>query len=79
MDDALALQSFLIQRLVGLLVAEEPCDYRISAGRGCRPLSPLLIYGSCMIRDQIRKAGDAGEEGEERSGGQSRGGRKRSD
>lgn len=64
MDDALAVQSFLIQRLVGLLVAESPViagSQPCAAGRGCRPLSLLLIYSSCMIRDQSRKAGDAGE------------------
>lgn len=75
MDDALAPQSVLIQGLVGLLVAESPVitgSQPRAAGRGCRPLSLLLIYSSYMSRDQSRKAGDAGEG--ERSGGQSRGG-----
>lgn len=73
MDDALAVQSFLIQRLVGPLVAESPVitgSQPWAAARGCRPLSLLLIYSSCMIRDQSQKAGDAGKG--ERSGAEDR-------
>lgn len=72
MDDALAVQSFLIQRLVGPL-AESPVitgSQPWAAARGCRPLSLLLIYSSCMIRDQSQKAGDAGKG--ERSGAEDR-------
>lgn len=66
MADALAVQSFLIQRLVGLLLAKSPVitgSQLWGGGWGCRPLSLLLIYSSYMIRDQSRRAGDGEEEG----------------
>lgn len=62
MADALEVQSCLIQRLVGLFTSQEPCDYRISSkgGRGCGPLSLLLIYSSFLIRDQSRQSEKTG-------------------
>lgn len=69
MADSLEVQSFLIQRLCWPLTSQEPCDYRILAkgGRGCGPLSPLLIYSSFMIRDQSRQSENQGLEGTEKS------------
>lgn len=59
MDDALAVQSFLSQRLVGLL-AESPAitgSQPWAAGWGCQPPSLLFSYSSYIIRDQSRKSG----------------------
>lgn len=62
MADALEVQSFLIQRLVGLLLAKSPVITGASAreGRGCGPLSLLLIYSSFMIKDQSRQSENQG-------------------
>ncbi len=61
MADALEVQSFLIQRLVGLLLAESPVITGSQPGvRGCGPLSLLLIYSSFMIRDQSQQSENRG-------------------
>ncbi len=63
MADALEVQSFLIQRLVGLLLAESPVITGSQPGvRGCGPLSLLLIYSSFMIRDQSQQSENRGVE-----------------
>lgn len=73
---ALEEQSFLIQRLVGLLPAKSPVitGSQPKGERGCGPLSLLLIYSSFMIRDQSRQAEKPRDGGEGGGGGGGGGG-----